>query len=216
MIHYIPGCDVKKNHPQSIEKIEQYMLGKGAHIDACCRTRKQLLEDGDIMVTNCTMCQIVMEETHPGHESISLYEYVLKDENFPWVDHQGETITLQDCWRTRGHKEMLDAIRMCLKKMNFTIVEMKENRENITFDGVWKNNPIAPILLEVAPHTFHKIEENDIELLSDDKQKELMEEWVTQYSTKEVVVYCNGCERGLKLAGLQSIHLVELIAQGLN
>lgn len=215
MLHYIPGCDVKLNHPEAISKIELYMKKQNAIIDKCCRTKEKLLKEEDIMVTNCTMCQIVMDETHPDNECISLYEFVLNDESFPWIDHSGEVITLQDCWRTRHHKKMLNAIRLCLQKMNFTVIELKDNHESTTFDGVWKNNPIANILYEVAPNTFTKISEHDIELLTSEKQKESMIEWVKQYTTEKVVVYCNGCEKGLKLGGIKPVHLVELISEEL-
>ena len=62
MIHYLPGCDVRKNHPQAIRKIEKYMKEKGAVIDKCCRTKEKLLEKEDIMISNCTMCSLVIKE----------------------------------------------------------------------------------------------------------------------------------------------------------
>ena len=35
MLHYLPGCDVRKNHPQAIEKLTTYMKNQGAIIDWC-------------------------------------------------------------------------------------------------------------------------------------------------------------------------------------
>lgn len=215
MLHYLPGCDVRKNHPQAIDKLEKYMLQKGAVIDKCCRTKKKLLEENDIMVTNCTMCYLVMEETHYQNRNISLYEYILKDKDFTWVDHHGEIITLQDCWRTRNNKNLQDAIRNCLKKMNFKIVETTPNRQNTQYDGIWKNNKIDDILLDVAPQTFQHILLHDIQLVSLERQEKMMKEWGKQYQTDKVAVYCNACEKGLKMGGIEPIHLVELIAEGL-
>ena len=89
MLHYLPGCDVKKNHPQALLAIEKYMQEKGAIIDQCCRNKDKFLEDNDIIVHNCTLCHLVLEETYPHTQIMSLYEYILKDEHFPWVDHHG-------------------------------------------------------------------------------------------------------------------------------
>lgn len=215
MIHYLPGCDVRKNHPQAIRKIEKYMKEKGAVIDKCCRTKEKLLEKEDIMISNCMMCSLVIKETHPENKNISLYKYILNDDNFPWVDHHGMKIVVQDCWRTRKNKMMQEAIRECLKRMNITVIEMKLNREKTDFDGVWRNNAIDPVLLEVAPCTFESINTNDIDLLSFQEQEQKMKEWVKVYDSQEVMIYCNGCEKGLKMGGIQPVHLIELIAEGL-
>ena len=39
MLHYLPGCDVRKNHEQAIQKITKYMQEQGAIIDKCCRSK---------------------------------------------------------------------------------------------------------------------------------------------------------------------------------
>ena len=59
MLHYLPGCDVQKDHPTAIKKIKDYMIKKGAIIDKCCRTKMKLLQEGDVMVQNCTLCDLL-------------------------------------------------------------------------------------------------------------------------------------------------------------
>ena len=54
MLHYLPGCDVRKNHEQAIQKITKYMQEQGAIIDKCCRSKDDFLKEGDILVQNCT------------------------------------------------------------------------------------------------------------------------------------------------------------------
>ena len=215
MLHYLPGCDVKKNHPQALLAIEKYMQEKGAIIDQCCRNKDKFLEDNDIIVHNCTLCHLVLEETYPHTQIMSLYEYILKDEHFPWVDHHGESITIQDCWRTRKNSALQTAIRPCLKKMNYTIVEMEENYDKTKYCGVWLNNPPAKDCVEIAPKTFHDIIENHLHLLSQEEQVRQMQQWCQHYTTQQIAVYCNGCEKGIKLGGKQPIHMVELLAEGL-
>lgn len=215
MLHYLPGCDVRKNHPEAINKLQRYMEQNGAMIDTCCRVENTFLNEQDMIVNNCTLCQIVLNETHKDNECLSLYEYILKDSSFNWVDHQGESITIQDCWRTRDDLALQKAVRKCLTKMNFNIVEMKENYDKTKYCGVWLYNPPFKDCLKIAPITFNNIEKNYTHLLSEEKQLDLMQEWVKQYTTNTTVVYCNGCEKGIKMGGRNVKHIVDLLAEGL-
>lgn len=216
MLHYLPGCDVRKNHPQAVLKMQSYMQEKDAIIDQCCRVRNQFLNKGDTIVNNCTLCHIVLGETHPDNERLSLYEFVLKDESFPWVDHHGEKITIQDCWRTRNELNIQNDVRQCLQKMNFKIIEMEDNFSQTKFCGVWLNNEPAIDCIEIAPKTFHHILKNYTHLIPEDEQIKNMQERVNLYTTEKIVVYCNGCERGIKLGGGQPVHIIELLAEGLK
>lgn len=214
-IHYLPGCDVKIHHQQAINKIQNYMIQRGALIERCCRVKEELFSQSDLMVQNCTLCQIILQETHPQHHCLSLYEYVLSDPYFPYANHQGETITIQDCWRTRHDTALHQTIRLCLQKMNYTIVEMAENKEQSRFCGVWLYNEPTPQCIDIAPKTFHDIIAHHLHLLPLSQQEELMKEWVKQYTTKQILVYCNGCEKGIKMGGKQPIHMVELLSENL-
>lgn len=215
MLHYLPGCDVRKNHREAMSKIQKYMECQGAVIESCCRVKESFLNEGDRIVQNCTLCQLILKETHPNNECLSLYEYVLMDKDFPWTNHAGEEIIVQDCWRTRDNRSIQDAIRQCLLKMNYTIIEMDENYSQTKYCGVWLNNPPVQECVDVAPTTFEAIIKNDLHLLSEEKQIQKMKDWVQHYPMNQILVYCNGCERGIKLGGMQPIHMVELIASGL-
>lgn len=215
MLHYLPGCDVRKNHQGAVLAVQQYMERNGAIIDQCCRVKNNFLEIGDIIINNCTLCHIVLNETHPDNECSSVYEYVLKDKDFPWINHHGESITVQDCFRTRDDRTLQKAVRECLKKMNYTIVEMEENYDKTKYCGVWLHNTPAKDCIEVAPKTLHDIMENHIHLLPEKEQVKCMKEWVSHYPTNQVLVYCNGCERGMKIGEGHPIHLIELLAEGL-
>lgn len=215
MLHYLPGCDVRKNHPEAIKKLTNYMKEQGAKIEACCRTKEQLSAKEDTIINNCTMCDFILRETHPETTVMSLYEYVLKDNHFPWIDHHGQKITVQDCLRTKDNKNMLDAIRTCLEKMNFEVVELAENFEKARFDGLWIYNPPMDICLDLAPITMKKFTDTYFEIIDKDEQEKRMQSSVQQYQTDKVLTYCNGCERGMKFGGITPIHLVELLSEGL-
>lgn len=214
MLHYLPGCDVLKNHGQAINKLTKYMQEQGAIIDQCCRSKDDFLKEGDVLVQNCTLCQLLIKERYPQVNCISLYEYVLQDYHFPWSNHQGEIISIQDCLRTKENRVFQESIRKCLQKMNYTIIELDDAFEKTTFDGVWIYNEPLDICKEIAPQTMQKLKEHFIQLLPQDIQEKKMKEWVRRYTT-DVLVYCNGCERGIRIGGIQPIHLVELLAENL-
>ena len=198
MLHYLPGCDVRKNHEQAIQKITKYMQEQGAIIDKCCRSKDDFLKEGDILVQNCTLCQLLIKEKYPDVKCMSLYEYILQDKHFPWSNHQGEIISIQDC----------------LQKMNYTIIELEDAFEKTTFDGVWIYNEPLDICKEIAPQTMQRLKEHYIELLPQNIQEKKMKEWVKHYKNN-ILVYCNGCEKGHKIGGIEPIHLVELLAENL-
>lgn len=216
MRHYMPGCDVAKNHPREIKAIQHYMVEKKqAVIDRCCRVSNKLLETGDIIINNCTLCELMLRETHPNNQIISLYEYVLSDPEFPWADFEGLCLTVQDCWRTRNNRQMQDAIRECLVRMHVQIIETEENYEKTKFDGMWLFGNPRQDCVDTAPVICKDIMENYVEPLPEDEQIARMKDWVSRYSTEQVLVYCNGCERGIRVGGGHPIHLVELLAKGL-
>lgn len=168
-----------------------------------------------MIVNNCTLCNIILNEKYQETECLSLYEYVLKDEHFPWVNHHGEKMTVQDCFRTRDNLSLQKAIRACLEKMNYTIVEMEQNYEKTEYCGVWLHNLPSQECMSLAPKTMNDIVENHVHLLSPDEQINKMKHWVSQYTTHQVLIYCNGCEKGIKLGGGNPVHIIELLAEGL-
>lgn len=216
MLHYLPGCDVQKNHPQAVKKLIAYMQKRGAKIETCCRTKKKLLEPGDIMIQNCTLCDLLIHETHPDNTCLSIYEYVLTDPTFPFVPHTGETLIIQDCLRTRENRQLQDAVRECLHKMGYVIEEMPENHEKTRFDGIFMYGRPMQICLDTAPKAMQSLMDNFMEVLDEEEKIKRMQTWVMQYHGKPVAVYCNGCEKGIRLGGGKPVHLVELLAEGLE
>lgn len=191
--------------------MQEYMKEQGAKIAPCCKFDVGYLNDGDIVVQNCTQCDFILKERCPQIVVTSLYEFVLRDPKFCWGDLNGKRITVQDCFRTRDDAGLQEAVRRCLRNMNAEVIEAEENHEETGYCGIWLNNPAAPDCAAVAPKTFERLEEYRV-LLSPEDQKSKMENWVTQYTTEKVAVYCNGCEKGLRLGGLDPYHMIELLA----
>ena len=212
MLHYLPGCDVKKNHQEAMNKIIAYMKSKGAQIEECCRTKTSLCNEGDLIVQNCTMCDLILKEVQKGNV-MSLYEYVLNDETFPFVNFNKKRFVVQDCWRMKDNPSIHQAVRDCLKKMNIEIVELEEKGESSKFCGVWNLDHLTPIALEVAPETFNELE-RQVQVYTEKEKQQLMLEHAKQIHNN-VVCYCNGCEKGLKMANVSVFHMVDLLARGL-
>lgn len=42
-------------------------------------------------------CDIILNEVYSHNKIISIYEYILDDLDFHWVNHHGQSITIQDC-----------------------------------------------------------------------------------------------------------------------
>lgn len=210
MIYYIPGCDVLRNHPEAGKCALDYMKKKGISEGPCCRKDLSSLKDGDTLITNCTQCNLIFAERVPKVKIISLYEYLLNESDYEWKDFHGETMTLQDCWRMRHNPSIHDAVRKCLSSMNVTVTELPKNREEADFCGVWLNSPPAPDCVEVAPETFAELEKHRV-ILTPEEQKRRMTEYVTQLHTERTIVYCNGCEKGIRLGGGNPLHMIEML-----
>lgn len=213
MKYYLPGCDVRRNHPNASAKMTEYMNSKGIEIAQCCRKDLSFLKDGDTIIENCTLCELMLKERVPNIPFQSLYEYLLETD-FQWPNYHGKKIIVQDCWRTRDNISIQNAVRDVLKRMNIQIMEADNNREKSEYCGVWLNNPPAKDCVMLAPNTFTELETYR-HLLTKEEQEEKMSEWVKQYNGMPVVVYCNGCEKGIKLGHGNPIHLIELITGNL-
>ncbi len=214
MKYYLPGCDVRRNHREASAKMVDYIKTQNIQIADCCRRDLSFLNSGDSIIENCTLCELMLKERVPDTPFESLYEYLLQTD-FKWPEYHGKTMIIQDCFRVRDNPSIQIAVREVLKRMNIQILEMENRRETADFCGVWFNNPPAEDCVSLAPHTFTELEQYR-HLLSKEEQEKKMIEWVKQYHDMPVVVYCNGCEKGIKLGHGNAIHLIELITKELK
>ena len=95
-----------------------------------------VVDDGDTVLTNCSSCAIITDEMSPQADEMSIYEYLLADESFPWPDYHGEVVTVQDCYRAAHKPAVQKAVRECLNRMNMRPAELEENYERTRFDGI--------------------------------------------------------------------------------
>ncbi len=67
---------------------------------------------------------------------------------------------------------------------------------------------------KLAPQTFHNLEKYRC-IKSKEQQILDMKKWNQQYLTESVLVYCNGCEKGIKLGNGNPVHMIELLTKEL-
>jgi len=187
---------------------------EGTEVLGCCRQAQERLQKGDTVITICLSCAAITEEVSPQVREVSLWEYLLQSD-FPWPDHQGEEMMIQDCWRARKRPELQQAVRECMKRMNIKPIEMEDNFAYAEFDGVWRYNPVAPGNLSIAPKYFGEVRDHGVHLLPKEEQEQRMVEWCRQYTTDRVAAYCNACLKGIRMGGANGVHLAELITQNI-
>jgi len=209
MIWYLPSCKFKAAFPDVSTRIQAYLRTKDVEITGCCRVSQEKFQPGDTVLNNCCSCMLITEEKSPDTEGMSLYEFLLQDPDFPWPDLQGERITVQDCFRARDHRNEQEAIREMLKRMNAVPVELEDNYEKCTFDGVWLFSPKIP-QEKFAPKAFGDINRNHITPVPQDQWEEKMKEHAALYTTDRVACYCNACLAGVKMGGADGVHILEL------
>ena len=212
MIYYLPSCNFKRMYPEVSEKLQAWFSAKeGFTVAGCCKPSQKLFKEGDTVLNNCCSCAIITEEQSPQVRSMSVYEYLLTDDAFPWPDLHGEHITVQDCFRARDHREEQEAIRNMLLKMNAVPAELEENYEKCSFDGVWLFAPKLP-QEKFAPKTFGEINKKYITPVPEEEWEARMKEHAAEIKTDRVAAYCNACITGLKMGGANAVHILELAA----
>lgn len=212
MYVYLPSCNFTAALPEISEKIKQYLAAKSdVKVVGCCRPAQKQLTSNDTVLSVCLTCSAITKEVHSAGSEMSLWEYIINDQDFPWPDFHGEEMTIQDCWRARNNSQMLDAVRICMTKMNLKPIEISENREKTQFDGIWRYNPVLKKNMDIAPNYFHKVAQTGLEIISPEEQTRRMRAWVGQYTTKRVATYCTACMKGVQLGGGNVVHLLELL-----
>jgi len=216
MYVYLPSCKFTQACPEASRKIREYLAKKkDVRVAGCCSLAVKEMTAADIAVTVCMSCSAIVRETGGQGGEISIWEYLLNDEQFPWPDLGGEAITLQDCWRTRNNAVLHDAVRECMRRMNIAVVEIAENREKCEFDGVWRMNPLPPSAVKRAPVFFGEAAKAVVPVPKAE-QPQRMRDWAAQYTTGRAAAYCNACLNGMKLGGADAVHLMELAVQNLE
>jgi hypothetical protein len=235
---YIASCVFTRHYPDLSIHIQQY-LKEHFHINVirCCALSYKIKEYealipepacdewrntlhsrrfklGETVVSICHNCTAIIEEQQPEINLMSLWELILQDEHFPYPNYHGEKMTLQDCWRTRGHHDEQQAVRELLKRMNIDYIELEDNRDDTTFCGVSLFRPAPRRNIVKAPKRFVENAKGMFEPHTEEQQRALMQEYCNRFVTDKVVTYCHYCSEGIILGGKTEEHLASLLFGG--
>ncbi len=212
MYIYLPSCNFTATRPETSKRIKEYMAQQpDVKVAGCCRPTQKTLTADDTVLSICLTCSAITREVSPQSKEMSLWEYLVQQDRFPWPDYHGEKMVIQDCWRARNKPAMQQAVRACMEKMNIVPVELEENFEKTQFDGVWRFNPVVEKNMKIAPQYFIRVQNEGLELIPKEEQAARMQEWAKQYGTKRVVTYCTACLKGVLLGGAEGVHLLDLL-----
>lgn len=233
--YYIASCVFTSKYPDLSREVQRYARDRfGMKIVRCCVPRYELKHFTDMMPADyrsawacmpdcadflpgdtvyclCHNCSAIVEETRPGVNILSLWELILSDDGFAYPDYRGETVTVQDCWRSRDRRGEQDAVRELLRRMNFDVRETPDNREETDFCGVSLYRPSPKRNLEMAPRRFVQNAAGKFVPRSKEEQAALMREYCRRFNGEKVAAYCHYCLEGLLLGGANARHLASLL-----
>ena len=207
--YYFRGCKYLAHNPEGTQKLFEYLKKHGVSLLECCSVDCVIPNEEDTVIFQCPTCGLILEESARKKKMISIYEYLLDKDDFPWPDYGGAELTVQDCWRMRKHPEYQKAIREVLKKMNIRSLEIEQNFEKTDFCGRTLYQVPSSRYERLAPHNL--VEKGCFHPQSEEKQLELMKENSLRYPTHRVVCYCTGCLKGISDGGNEGIHVLDLI-----
>lgn len=208
---YYPSCKFTAFSPESSAEISRILAKRYGYVIAgCCREAHTSMTADDTAVTVCNTCAAICSEDSSAHV-VSLWEILDADPDFPLPDFHGEAMTLQDCWRSCDRPGTQQAVRNLLKKMNVSVVEMKENRQNTRFCGATLYHPCPAPNARFAPNRFVQNAEGMFQPHTEEEIQALMEEHCAQITTDKVVCYCVPCTKGIRQGGKQGLHLLDMI-----
>ena len=234
--YYIASCVFTSQFPQLSMRIREYVQNRfGVTVVRCCVPKYKIAEfenkmpegtlreqwaalpdsgvfqAGDEVFSLCHNCNNIIEETHPGVKVHSLWELLDTDESFSFPDFAGESMTLQDCWRSKDLHEEQKAVRNLLRKMHVDIVEMEHSREQADFCGASLYRAQPPRNPKLAPKHYVEGAEGLFIPHSEEEQLRLMKEYAGNFTTNRVVCYCHYCLEGLRMGGAEAIHIAQML-----
>ncbi len=208
---YYPSCKYTAFSPAGSARISEIVRERyGFTVAGCCREGHFALTADDTAVTVCNTCAAICAEDSPA-KGRSIWEVLDEDDTFPLPDLHGAKMALQDCWRAYDRREVQQAVRSLLQKMQVSIVELPENREHTRYCGTTLYAPLHKANGEFAPDRFIKRAPGLFVPHSKEQQEALMREHCRLIPVEPVVCYCVPCTQGIQIGGKKGIHLMDLI-----
>jgi Fe-S oxidoreductase len=187
---FAPGCALMLYKPHLADKVQRALNQEGGadarHLK-CCRHAPGL-PPGTQVINLCPGCDRRYRSLYEGVSTRSLWEVLAESSSFPFPDHGGRAMAIQDACPTRDQARVLDAVRTLLEKMNVRIVEPKATRSRgiCCGDTFYGTLPVAQV-------------------------KGLMAKRAGEMPEEEVVVYCVSCVKSMAIGDRKPRYLVDLL-----
>ena len=186
---FAPGCALYLYKPELAAKVLTYLNKKTSipEYSTCCQHSPQL-PPGTCVINTCPGCDRRYRSQYEGITTISLWEFIKNDPEFPFPDYKGREISVHDACPVRSQPVIHNAVRQLLEKMNLRIIETPACREKSVCCG--------DSLYDAAP----------LEKVISHMQKR-----AASMPCGEVAVYCVSCIKSMAIGGKTPLYLIDLL-----
>ena len=192
---FFPSCKARAVYKEPSQKLAEYIKSK-FDIDpiGCCKINSPKLTENDTAMILCLNCARVIE-ANANYKNIEfIWEVIDKDKDFIFPNYQGQKMTIQDCHIVKGRKNVQDAVRSLMKKMNIEIVELEKRLDDAE---------------HCASHEiigYHRDRP-----MTEEEKKEYFTDRYKNITTEVVVSYCKYCNEGVSMSDKKGLHILELL-----
>jgi len=187
---FAPGCALLIYKPHLAEKLHQFLQsthGANDQLTTCCRHTPAIAPETTV-INVCPGCDRRYRENYDTPSTISLWELLAENNDFPFPDHGSLKMSIIDACPTRDQDRIHDAVRALAERMNISIVEPARTKKKSTCCG----------------DTFYGE-------LPTEKVIEQMKLKAGQMPVDEVLVYCVSCSKSMFVGGKKPRYLVDLL-----
>ncbi|PLX94731.1 MAG: hypothetical protein C0619_02370 [Desulfuromonas sp.] len=187
---FAPGCALLIYKPELAERIGKLLVEHDPAIEEhtiCCR-HEPGLATGVRVINVCAGCDKRYRELHQATSTISFWEVLASDEQFPLPDYRGQQMSILDACPTRDQERVHQAIRTLLGRMNIELHEPEQTgaRSTCCGDSFFGKVPVAEV-------------------------KQQMIKRAAEMPAIDVVVYCVSCIKAMHIGGKRPRYLVDLL-----
>ena len=192
---FFPSCKAKAAFPKSSQKLAAY-IKRRYNVDpiGCCKLNNSKLTKDDTAIILCLNCARVISANAEYKNIQYLWEIIDQDADFIFPDYQGQQMALQDCHLAKGQKNVQDAVRSLMTKMNIQIVELEKKRDNADHCASYEI---------VGYHRERPLTEEEQRVYFYNRYQDVEADWI--------VSYCKYCNDGVNLSGKKGKHILELL-----
>ena len=187
---FAPGCALCNYKPHLVSEVFNYLQTRKIVTDLytpCCKS-DEIIDMDTTMINCCPGCSHYFETRYSNVRAVSLWKTLLSTD-FPFPDYQGEEMTIHDAChaRHRNSAEMQESARLLCKRMNITLIEPGNTRDEARCCGGCATGY--------------------------ETRREMAIKRTEDFPKENVVVYCTGCVRSFSLTQIHPRHLLDLLFQ---